>query len=116
MNKTSPIPGVWSRSVAVAVGMGLSVGLIAVFDHLWLSLFAKVACGFLLALLWLLVGAIFQRGFRWFFSRRALRFHGCVLAGVISLIVFTSRKGGVASEPGGSSELAERGEKLIWRP
>ena len=115
MNTTSPIPGGWSRSVAVAIGMGLSVGLIAVFDHLWLSLFAKVACGFLLALLWLLVGAIFRRGFRWFFSRRALRFHGCVLAGVISLIVlfyveegWRGKRAWVALQ----RELAERGEKL----
>jgi hypothetical protein len=78
-------------------------------------LFARLAGGFLFALLWLLVGAIFRRGFRWFFSRRALRFHGGVVAGVVSLIVlfyveegWRGKRAWVALQ----RELASRGEKL----
>ncbi len=115
MNTTSPIPGVGSRSVAVAIGVGLSLGLIAVVRDLWLSLFAKLACGFLLVLLWLLIGAILRRGFRWFFSRRALRFHGCVMAGVVSLIVLFYVEEGWRGKRAWAAlqrELAARGGKL----
>jgi hypothetical protein len=78
-------------------------------------LFARLAGGFLFILLWLLVGVIFGRGFRWFFSRRALRFHGGVVAGVVSLIVlfyveegWRGKRAWVALQ----RELASRGEKL----
>jgi len=115
MNPNSPNPGVCSRSVTVALGVGLSLGLIAVLHNLWLGLFVKLACGFLLALLWLLVGAIFRRGFRWFFSRRALRFHGCVTAGAVSLIVLFYVEEGWRGKRAWTAlqrELASRGEKL----
>ena len=115
VNTNSPNPGIWSRSTAVALGVGLSLGLIYFVHGFWPLLFAKLAGGFLLALLWLLVGAIFRRGFRWFVSRRALRFHGCVTAGVVSLIVLFYVEEGWRGKRAWTAlqrELAARGEKL----
>jgi hypothetical protein len=115
MNTTASNPGVWSRSVALALGVGLSLSLIAMVREFWLLLFAKLAGGFLLTLLWVLVSAIFRRGFRWFFSRRALRFHGCAIAGVVSLIVLFYVEEGWRSKRAWAAlqrELAARGGKL----
>ncbi len=115
MNTLSATPGLRSRVTTLVLGVGVSLGLMAVFSKLWLFLFTKVACSFLLALAWVLLAALYRRGFRWFFSRRALRFHGCVVAGVISLIVLFYVEEGWRGKRAWTAlqhELASRGEKL----
>ncbi len=115
MNPLSATPSLRSRAAALALGSTISLCLMAVMGKLWLFLFTKVAGGFLLALVWLLIGAIYRRGFRWFFSRRALRSHGCVVAGAISLIVLFYVEEGWRGKRAWTAlqlELASRGEKL----
>jgi hypothetical protein len=83
-------PGPVQRTIAVVlfllpVALMLSSGRVQ--DSLICMQFMWLLCGTLLALDLVFFLAAWRRGFRWFFSRRALRFHAWVAMGCVSFVL-----------------------------
>ncbi len=87
MNESSHPPSRLERSLAIALGIGALLALgwaLREFPAFLLTLVAGVCC---LLIVWVLAAALWLRGLRWFWSRRAWRFYGWLTAGIVSVVV-----------------------------
>lgn len=117
MKDAHPTPSVFQRWIVGIVGSLLG-GLIVFWaweaSEMVLQ-FVFIVAAFALALLAVLTVAAWRHGFRWFFSRRALRFYGWLAVGIFSvLVLFYAEESwrGKRMWAGLQREAAARGESL----
>src|ERR1035441_9852109 len=115
MNNADPTSSFLARCIVSLLDVSLLVLLVA-----WVSVnnvlqICYILAVFAIALALVLSVAVWRHGFRWFFSRRALRFYAWLLVGVISVIVlFYAEEGwrGKRAWAALQREAAARGESL----
>jgi hypothetical protein len=117
MNDTQATPSRLQRWIIVMLSAPLAIVMVA---WAWMASeevmqFMFLLAAFVLSLLAVLSVAAWRHGFRWFFSRRALRFYGWLAVGVISVIVlFYSEESwrGKRAWAALQREAAARGESI----
>ena len=115
MNNADPTSSFLARCIVSLLDVSLLVLLVA-----WVAVnnvlqICYILAVFAIALALVLSVAVWRHGFRWFFSRRALRFYAWLLVGVISVIVlFYAEEGwrGKRAWAALQREAAARGESL----
>jgi hypothetical protein len=88
MKELSPaIPGYWQRAIAAVLFAAPSAFLVWMIANSAFFLMRWLLGAFLLTFASVFFAAVWRHGFRWLFSRRALRFHAGAVAAAITLVV-----------------------------
>ena len=114
-NSTSSVLERWIIGVLDAILLAVIVVFVAGLVRINFLQIGFILGAFALGLLLVLSVAAWRHGFRWFFSRRALRFYAWLVVGVISVIVlFYAEEGwrGKRAWAALQREAAARGESL----